>query len=427
MGRQVRRWSLLLRTPGGRPDSIKDLLKGGSSVESTLGIENSERQVQKGVRLHYLDWLRVIAILGVFLFHAVHPFDATDWHIKNADQSIIVTLVFVIFLYPWGMPLFFLLSGAGSWYALRKRTAQRFAVERVTRLLVPLLIGGILFTPLQAYLEWNHRTQTALFDGPFSAFFINRGIEYQPGLNPRIFGWWGYHLWFLGFLFAYSLIALPVFSWLKREGGQRFVAWLARICEKRGGLLIFLLPLALVQVLLRPFFLAEHDWADFAFTLVFFISGYIIYSEETFLRAIRRDWPIMLSLGIVSTLFFFAIGAMGVAMEWAVDVGTPQFFLLWIVFSLNSWVWTLFVLNVGMRAMDFTNRWLQYGQEMIMPFFLVHQPVILSIAYFVVQWELNLWLKLLIVVGGSFVVSLGIYELLIKRIRPLRSLFGMKA
>ncbi|MGD8815488.1 MAG: acyltransferase family protein, partial [Anaerolineales bacterium] len=171
----------------------------------------------------------------------------------------------------------------------------------------------------------------------------------------------------------------------------------------------------------------EHDWADFIFTLMFFIAGYIIYADARFLRAVRRDWPIMLSLGIISTLFFFAIGIMGVAMEWAVDAGTPQFYLLWVVFSINSWCWTLFVLNVGMRTMAYANKWLQYGKEMIMPFFLVHQPVILTIAFFVVQWEANLWLKLLAVVLGAFVISLGIYELMIKRIRPLRALFGMKA
>ncbi|MGD8969135.1 MAG: hypothetical protein PVI07_16630, partial [Anaerolineae bacterium] len=49
----------------------------------------------RSARLHYIDWLRVLAILGVFLFHAVHPFDATPWHIKNADTSLVVTLVFV--------------------------------------------------------------------------------------------------------------------------------------------------------------------------------------------------------------------------------------------------------------------------------------------------------------------------------------------
>ena len=80
-----------------------------------------------------------------------------------------------------------------------------------------------------------------------------------------------------------------------------------------------------------------------------------------------------------------------------------------------------------MRFLDYTNKWLRYGQEMIMPFFLVHQPVIVAIAFFVVQWNINLWLKLLIVVLSSFAVSLGLYELLFKRIGPVQALFGMKA
>jgi peptidoglycan/LPS O-acetylase OafA/YrhL len=62
-----------------------------------------------------------------------------------------------------------------------------------------------------------------------------------------------------------------------------------------------------------------------------------------------------------------------------------------------------------------------------MPFFLVHQPVILGIAFFVVQWDINLLLKLLIVVLGSFVISLGIYEVIFKRVGFLGRLFGMKA
>ena len=80
-----------------------------------------------------------------------------------------------------------------------------------------------------------------------------------------------------------------------------------------------------------------------------------------------------------------------------------------------------------MRSVDFTNKWLQYDQDMIMPFFLVHQPVILTIAFFVVRRDADLWVKLLVVVLGSFVISLGVYELLVKRIAPARALFGMKA
>jgi hypothetical protein len=43
-----------------------------------------------------------------------------------------------------------------------------------------------------------------------------------------------------------------------------------------------------------------------------------------------------------------------------------------------------------------------------------------------VQWDAGILAKLLIVVLGSFVVALGLVELLIKRIGTLRGLFGMK-
>jgi peptidoglycan/LPS O-acetylase OafA/YrhL len=134
----------------------------------------------------------------------------------------------------------------------------------------------------------------------------------------------------------------------------------------------------------------------------------------------------MLTLGILSTLFFFGAGAFDVATEWMEESGTPGFYLLWGMWSVNSWCWTMFMMYVGMRYLDFTNKWLEYGGEMIMPFFLFHQPVIIVISYYVVQWDVNLWAKLLIVVLGSFLISVGLYELLFKRIRVLRRLFGMK-
>lgn len=65
-------------------------------------------------RVHYLDWLRAGAVLGVFLFHAVHPFDTFDWHVKNAESSEILSLV-IVFLFPWGLGFFFLIEGAGSY------------------------------------------------------------------------------------------------------------------------------------------------------------------------------------------------------------------------------------------------------------------------------------------------------------------------
>lgn len=380
----------------------------------------TEHSNKKSVRLHYLDWLRVLAILGVFLFHAVHPFDMFPWEIKNAEQSVAVTL-FIVFLAPWGMPLFFLLSGVGSWFALRKRTGRQFVRERVNRLLIPFIVGALLLSPIQFYFQWKHQTETGLFVGSALEFLRARQINF----GPQIFGWAGYHLWFLGFLFAFALIALPIFLWLKGDAGKKFIGWLARLCEKRGGLLVFIIPLVLVQYILRPFFPAEHDWADFIYLLVFFILGYILYADGRFIRPIKRDW-LMLILAILSTLFFFGAGAFDVATVWMEASGTPGFYLLWGMWCVNSWCWTMFMMFIGMRYLDFRNKWLDYGQDIIVPFFLLHQPVIIILAYYVVQWETSLSVKLLVVVLGSFVITLGLCELLIRRIEPARALFGMK-
>ena len=396
-------------------------------MQSTATVAQSQ---VKSVRLHYLDWLRVLAVLGVFLFHAVHPFDHFDWEIKNAEKSIPVTL-FIVFFGPWGMPFFFLMSGTGSWFSLRRRTGRQYAGERVRRLFVPFIVGSLILSPIQLYFQWRHQSQTGLFGGTLFEFLQIREISF----GPRVFGWAGYHLWFLGFLFAYSLIALPLFLGLRKDAGRRFVAWLANCCERRGGILLFILPLILVRFTLQPLFPAEHDWADFLYTLVFFLCGYLLYDDKRFSSAIRRDWPIVLILGIASTLFFFGAGAADVATAWMVTPGTPGFYLAWGLFSVNSWCWAIFMLYVGMRWLDFRNHWLEYGQEAAMPFYLFHQPVIIIIAFYVVQWDtsamfgtgIGLLVKLLIVVSSSFAITLGLYELLARRIKPVRALFGIKS
>jgi peptidoglycan/LPS O-acetylase OafA/YrhL len=232
----------------------------------------------------------------------------------------------------------------------------------------------------------------------------------------------------VGFLFAFALITLPLFRWLKSETGQRLVSRLAGLCEHRGGLLVLILPLLVIQLSLRPFFPQEHDWADFIFRMSFFVLGYLLFTDERITRAVRRDWWLLLALGTAIVLGLLGAYAAGLpVMTWGLDSSYPQFYLILGLTTIIAFCYTLTMLFVGMRFLDFTNRWLRYGQEAALPFFVLHQPAIIVIAFFVVQWNLGLLPKLVIVVVSSFVLALGLYELLIRRIRPLQILFGMKA
>jgi glucans biosynthesis protein C len=377
---------------------------------------------REGVRLHYLDWLRVIAPLGVFLFHATLVFSDFDYHIKNAEQSGVIT-AFLGFLFPWGMPLFFLIAGAGSWFALQRRTPGRYARERFNRLLIPFLVGCILLSPIQFYVEWSHKIQTGVVQGSFLEFV--KAILWVP--IPRFFGAVGYHLWFLGFLFCYVLLTLPLFYWLKKETGQGFVSRLAWLGEHRGGILLFILPLLLVRLSLHPFFPYDHDWADFFFLLAFFILGYLLFADRRFTQAVQRDWPIMLAVGILAFLGFMAIILVTREIDIQAAPHAPLDFIWWSLVTVCSWCWTAFILFIGMRFLDRSSKALRYAQEAILPFFVVHHPVILIIAFFVVQWKMSLLSKLLVVLLGAFVLSLGLYQYIIRRVGPLRIMFGMKA
>jgi len=383
--------------------------------------QQTDTTASRSVRLYYLDWLRVIATLGVFLFHATNVFNGTGYEVSNAQGSDAILIV-DSFFYPWGMPLFFLVAGAGSWFALRRRTAGQFTRERTLRILVPFLTGTFLLGPIQLYLSWSHRTHTGVFDGTFLQFVSER-LSYP---FPKIFGSVGYHMWFLGFLFCYSLLALPLFIWLKGETGRRFTSRLAGLCEHRGAILLFILPIALVRLVLHPFFYELQSWADFFTFGTFFVLGYLLFSDERFLRAIRRDWPILLGVGIAATLVATPIG---VSIQFEIEKAPSTFweFLVWALVAVCGWCWTAFMLFIGMRYLDRDSKTLRYGQATLLPFFVVHQPAILAIAYFVVQWQAPIAVKLPAVVLGAFLLSIGLVELVIKRFGFLRLIFGMKA
>lgn len=401
-------------------------MSGDDIAPADLSIDTGELEEKSG-RLHYLDWLRVLLILGVFLYHALHPFDSTiEWHIKNDEQSIFV-MIFLILILPWGLPLFFLVAGAGSRFSLRRRSNRQYIRERVFRLAIPFVVGSIVLTPFQKYLEALHK---GTYEGSFAGYLPEMWGDISPStwFSPLTLTELGLHLWFLAFLFLFSVLAVPIFNWFKGESGRSFIAWLGRLVDARGGVLLFVIPLTLLRVGIQPLFPEEHGWLDFVYSFAFFVMGYVIYSDERFLPAIRRDRWLLLICGLLGMAGGGAMGAIAgdELFEWTETFTMPWSIIVMLTFALTAWGWGLFVLDLARAHLNSPSRLLTYGSETIMPFYLLHQPVIILIAYWVVQWDTGILAKAVVVVVGSLLVTVGLIEALVRPFRPIRTLFGMK-
>ncbi len=373
-------------------------------------------------------------MLIIFFFHNARFFDLGDWHLKNPDRSMGFQ-IFVGFLHQWLMPIFFLLSGAGSWFTLESKNSRQYLGDRVKRLLVPYyLIGFFVLIPPQYY--WEQVTH-GRFSGDFFQFIPHyfhfpidpQFMGFSFGFHPLFLAFWSGHLWFLHYLFILSLIALQLLRYLKSESGRKRIAKVAGFCNRRSGIFLFVVPIAVVQMALRAAFPNYLWWADFFYWLIFFLIGYILPADRAFTQNIKQNTWVNLAIGVGATLLILHFLIQPEYFEaWE---GHPSYTAGYLGYqalrSLNTWCWIAFVLGMGTRFLNFSNKILAYCNEAVLPFYILHQTIILIIGFFVVQWPLGIMLKYLIISTSSLVLILAIYELLIRRFRVIRFLFGMKA
>ena len=374
-------------------------------------------------RLYYLDWLRVLAVLGVFYAHTADIFDTLYWHIRQDGRSTDWNAL-ATFGAQWGMSLFFLLAGASAWFALSSRTSNQFIGERFKRLLIPFIVAFILLSPIQAY--FIARTST-LHPGNFVLFFPYFFQNIHIGWDPTWLATYGYHLWFLAFLFVISMLALPLLLYLKRERGLRFISRLAALCNRPAGLFVLVLPIALIQIMLRAPFPGYHSWTDFFSWLLIFVYGFILLADSRFEAAIQKQGKIALFAGIVGVLSLLAVNFAGVLSHWenasSYSVGYMFYQLL---FSITSWSMLVAVLYIGVRFLNFSNKVMHYANEAVLPFYILHQPVIVIIAFYMLSWTHAPGVNYLFVSTAALIATFVLYELLIRRIKVSRWLFGMK-
>jgi len=366
-------------------------------------------------RRYDIDWLRAIAILAVFLYHCARLFDTEGWILKNAAQSPAVDWIRGVLIWPWLMELFFLLSGIGTWYALKTRSSGEYLWERVKRLLLPLFVLGLfLLNPPQFYfkLTTNHGFHGTFWESlPIYFSHWRFHLESAEGLLPVPPAM---HLWFLQYLFLISLVVLPVILLLQSRTGQRGIGKLAGWCDNPSGIFLFFIPVALILIFLPHVGEGRHTWADFLWYATFFVIGALLAADRRFTDSITRHE--MLSGWICLGLFsvFLVLGAL-----------LPNVFInqteRW-----TSWFAVVFLLSLGARYLSLNNRLLAYVNEAVLPFYLLHHTIIVYVGSFVIPLNTGILPKFLVVVVVSFSLMLLLYEFLVRRFNVVRFLFGMR-
>jgi len=366
-----------------------------------------------------LDWLRVLAILAVFVFHSTRIFDTDDWSIKNPTTYAALD-VWKEFATTWGMPLILIISGASVFYALNTVRAGTYLKGLFARLFLPLVVGIFTHIAFQIYLE---DLQKGTFKGSFWQFYPHY-FEGMYGFGGN-FAWMGLHLWYLEILFIFSLLFLPLFLWLKKTNtGHIVLQTLGNLLAMPGAVFLLALPAIVLITKLDPATWGNSDLGGWSVLIYpfYFLSGFLIISNQKLQDRICQMRWFSLALGLVlSPLYLF--------LEFQTDY--PALSSLTNAFAdtlrcVVAWSWLLAVLGFGMQNLNFNSPFLKYANEAVLPFYILHQTVIVVLGYFMVQWAIPDSLKFLLILIFSFFTIIGLYEFIVRRFNVMRFLFGMK-
>ena len=372
-------------------------------------------------RVHYLDWLKVLIVYGIVVFHVSLVFAYGGWLVANQGQSIVLS-AFAGVCFPWGIPAMFLVAGADAWFSLRAHSIADFVRKRFLRLLVPMIPGVVLLTPLQRFVVSSNPPPPI---DRLPAFYVEFFQHLRLDWSLQMVSQYGLHLWFLGYLFAISVICAPAIQLLRSDAGHRFTSAILAVARRPAGLLLLAGPLALTQLVLRSRFSDYQDWADVAtYTLAFF-WGAVIFSDRRFEQVIRSQVRWLMAGGLAATV---SMGALFLVSRQpaAIPGPTPAEQLAQaVVWSLFVWSWLNAVVYLGIRWLNFRHRAVEYAKESVLPVYVLHHPFVLAVASFVVTWNLALWPKFAATVAIVFVLTLGTYELGVRRWGPTRFAFGM--
>lgn len=366
---------------------------------------------------YYLDWLRVVAVLGVFLYHGASLFDYQSIFLNSPRLDWRMTQ-YVRVVELWGMPLLFVVAGVAMSFSLKHRTNQRFVSERFKRLVVPLCIGIFVLSPLVVYIQ---RITHHEFVGSFWQFFPHY-FDGWYGFGGN-FAWNGLHLWFLLQLFLFSVIMLPLFRYLART--PHVAAVLRRVPALQGELFVLVLicGTALVETLanFQPSGVGMRlvgGWSILTY-LAFFVGGYLLAINPQVLTSFEHNRVLTLLVGICGVALYVILVVGYTSSTYTVTMSALR--------ALIAWCLVATTIGLAKRYLDFGTRLLYEANQAVLVLYILHVPVMVFVAYSTITWGLPVLATYLFTEAVSFAIIVGLYLTVIRPFPLMRLAFGMKA
>ena len=344
-------------------------------------------------RRYDVDWLRVLAMVLLIIYHIVVSFQpwATKIFFIQNEQSLEGLWIIMAVINVWRIPILFLISGMGVRFAMERRDWKQLLKDRTVRILIPFLFGFFFICPISAY---------------FSLRFYNQEVVYIP--NPG-------HLWFLTNIFLYVLLLLPFWVYMRNNPDNYILRVLSKIFRRPLGLYFFALPVMVEVLLVNPTHFPTYAMTPHGFYLgmICFIVGFVFISiGDNFWRAvesIRRIALIVAFLLYLVRLMVFHLN------------GEPN-----LLTAFESVSWMLAILGYGSLYLNRPSDSLTYFSKAVYPVYIIHMPVQYCISYYLLPLALPVFLKLVLLLLGTFGASLLIYEYFLRRLRWIQPMFGIK-
>ena len=242
------------------------------------------------MRKSYLDNLRWGTGVAVVLYHVLYMYNAEGvlgGLGKITSLSVQWYDLFMYAVYPWLMPVLFIVSGICARHALERRAPRDFLRRATRRYLVPSTVGLFAFQFIQGWVSMSlGGAFETMGQVPAPVKFIIMALS---GIGV---------LWYLQLLWVLSVVLVLIRKIdrdrLWRLGGRANVAVLAALA----------VPVWLAaQVLNTPVIVVYR----FGLYGAAYLLGYFVFSHDGVIDALKRWFPLLLAAAVGLGVAFCAV------------------------------------------------------------------------------------------------------------------------